>query len=46
MISGWKLWPLVSLLNFTLVPVEKRVLVGNIVGLLWGVYLSLFAADV
>ena len=39
--AGLKLWPLVSILNFTLVPVEYRVVVGSVVGLFWGVYLSL-----
>jgi protein Mpv17 len=42
--SGWKLWPMVSLVNFVLVPVDQRILVGSIVGLFWGIYLSLFVA--
>ncbi|KKY21961.1 putative integral membrane mpv17 pmp22 [Phaeomoniella chlamydospora] len=41
--NGLKLWPLVSLFNFAVVPVEKRVIVGGIVGIGWGVYLSLMA---
>jgi protein Mpv17 len=42
MIAGWKLWPLVSLINFTVVrSVEGRSLVGSLAGLGWGVYLSL-----
>jgi protein Mpv17 len=45
MINGWKLWPLVSILNFTLVPVQRRILVGSVVGLFWGIYLSLIAAS-
>ncbi|KAI4215500.1 MAG: hypothetical protein LQ351_001969 [Letrouitia transgressa] len=44
MIAGYKVWPLVSLLNFTVVPVEKRVVVGSLVGLGWGVFLALKAA--
>ena len=43
MVAGFKIWPLVSLLNFTVVPVEKRLLVSNLFGALWGVYLSLVA---
>ena len=39
--SGLKLWPMVSLLNFTIVPVNRRVIVGSLVGLFWGIYLSL-----
>ena len=42
--NGWKLWPLVALFNFAIVPVHRRVLVGSIVGLFWGIYLSLFVA--
>ena len=44
MLAGYKLWPLVSLLNFTVVPVEKRTLVGSLVGLGWGIFLALKAA--
>ena len=43
MIAGYKLWPLVSLLNFTLIPVERRIVVASAVGLGWGVYLALKA---
>jgi len=44
MSAGWKLWPIVSLFNFTVVPAQKRVLVGSIVGLFWGIYLSLLTS--
>lgn len=44
MIAGYKLWPLVSLLKFTFVPVEQRTVVGSLVGLGWGVFLALRAA--
>lgn len=39
--AGQKLWPLVSILCFTLVPLQYRMLVGNVAGVIWGVYLSL-----
>ncbi|KZZ99131.1 Mpv17/PMP22 [Moelleriella libera RCEF 2490] len=43
--AGVKLWPAVSLVNFTLVKtVEGRNLVGCIAGLGWGVYMSMIAA--
>jgi protein Mpv17 len=46
MIAGWRLWPLVSIVNFTLVrSVQGRALVGNLAGLGWGVYLSLVAGS-
>jgi hypothetical protein len=44
-IAGMKLWPAVSLLNFTMVKtVEGRNLVGCVAGLGWGVYMSMVAA--
>lgn len=33
-----------ALFNFAVVPVHRRVLVGSVFGLFWGIYLSLFAA--
>ena len=44
MINGWKVWPAVAFMNFTFVPVNRRVLIGAVVGLFWGIYLSMFAA--
>ncbi|MCJ1250774.1 hypothetical protein MMC30_008002 [Trapelia coarctata] len=44
MLAGYKLWPLVSIFNFTVVPMEKRIVVGSIVGVGWGVYLALKTA--
>ncbi|KXJ94066.1 hypothetical protein Micbo1qcDRAFT_159035 [Microdochium bolleyi] len=45
MVAGWKLWPLVSLINFTLIKtIEGRSLVGGLAGVVWGVYMSLLAS--
>ncbi|KAJ5109915.1 hypothetical protein N7532_002560 [Penicillium argentinense] len=41
MIAGFKLWPFVSILNFTVVPPSQRLLVGSLFGVIWGIYLSL-----
>ena len=41
MLAGYKLWPLVSLLSFTVIPPEKRVIFGSLIGVGWGVFLSL-----
>lgn len=42
--AGWKLWPAVSAINYTLVKtVEGRTLVGNLAGMGWGIYLSLMS---
>ncbi|KAI9163264.1 hypothetical protein HJFPF1_04866 [Paramyrothecium foliicola] len=44
--TGWKLWPAVSLINYTMVnTVEGRNLVGSTAGMVWGVYMSLIAAS-
>jgi len=40
--AGQKLWPAVSIISFTLVPLEYRTAFGGIVGIFWGIYLSLF----
>ncbi|KAK5723282.1 hypothetical protein LTR15_004979 [Elasticomyces elasticus] len=42
--AGQKLWPIVSVCQFTIVPFEWRTLVGSTVGLFWGVLLSLMAS--
>ena len=39
--AGQKLWPAVSLISFTLIPVERRTVFGGIVGVGWGIFLSL-----
>ncbi|KAH8695141.1 putative integral membrane protein, Mpv17/PMP22 family [Talaromyces proteolyticus] len=44
MLAGLKLWPLVSILCFAVVPVDKRVLVGSLFGFGWAIYLSLITA--
>jgi protein Mpv17 len=43
MSAGYKLWPAVSLLNFTIVPFQYRMLFGGLVGMGWGIFLSLLA---
>jgi protein Mpv17 len=40
-LAGYKVWPFVCIMNLAIVPFEYRMLVGNIVGLGWGVYMSL-----
>ncbi|KAF2636441.1 hypothetical protein P280DRAFT_472992 [Massarina eburnea CBS 473.64] len=42
--DGYKFWPIVSLVSFLWVPVDKRVVFGCSVGVLWGIYLSLMVA--
>jgi hypothetical protein len=35
MIANYKIWPIVNLVNFKLIPANLRVLFGNMVGILW-----------
>lgn len=45
-IAGWKLWPLVSVVNFAfLKSVQSRQLVNGLAGIGWGVYLSLITGS-
>ena len=39
--TNWRVWTVAQGINFTYVPVEYRVLYGNVVALWWNVYLSL-----
>ena len=40
MIQCWKVWPLVQLINLSLIPVKYNLLVINIVQIWWNAYLS------
>jgi hypothetical protein len=42
--ASYKIWPLASVVNFTLIPVERRIVFLSLVGLVWGIFLSLTAA--
>ncbi|KAJ6041158.1 uncharacterized protein N7446_003525 [Penicillium canescens] len=35
--------PLVSILMYTVIPVDRRVVFGSACGVIWGIYLSLYA---
>ena len=39
MLSNYKVWPLVGVVNFKLVPPPLRVLFGNVVAVFWLMYL-------
>ena len=43
--AGQKLWPAVSVVCFTLIPVERRNVFGSVIGLFWGIYLSLMSSS-
>lgn len=40
-LSGMKLWPAVSLISFTAIPANRRVIFGSLAGVAWNIYLSL-----
>lgn len=43
-VNGYKLWPIASILSFSFIPVERRILFFSCVGLCWNVYLTLVSA--
>ncbi|PYI21749.1 hypothetical protein BO99DRAFT_400729 [Aspergillus violaceofuscus CBS 115571] len=43
MMARLKYRPLVSVLMYTVIPVDRRVVFGSACGVIWGVYLSLYA---
>lgn len=45
-VAGFKVWPFASIISFSCVPVEKRIIFLSFVGLLWGIYMSIVAARV
>jgi len=38
-LTNYKLWPLVNWISFTFCPVPLRVLLNNVVGVLWNAFL-------
>ncbi|KAH7157537.1 hypothetical protein B0J13DRAFT_542050 [Dactylonectria estremocensis] len=46
LVAGWKLWPAVSLVNFSVIKtVQGRNLVGSLAGVVWGIYMSMISAQ-
>lgn len=43
MVARLKYRPLVSSLMYTVIPVDRRVVFGSACGVIWGIYLSLYA---
>ncbi|KAI1261569.1 Mpv17/PMP22 family protein [Xylariaceae sp. FL1019] len=45
LVAGWKLWPVVSLINFAFIKtIQGRNLTASLAGVAWGIYMSLVAA--
>lgn len=45
-VAGYKIWPIASIISFSFIPVERRIVFLSAVGLCWGIYMSLVAARV
>lgn len=45
-VASYKIWPVASLISFSFVPVERRIVFLSLVGLLWGIYVSMLAAKI
>eukprot|EP01041_Mallomonas_annulata_P000869 gene869-1693_t len=41
LITNWKVWTLAQAVNFSVIPLEYRVLYGNTIALWWNTYLSM-----
>ena len=44
--ASYKVWPVASLVSFSFVPVERRIVFLSTIGLCWGIYMSMVAARV
>lgn len=44
LISNWQVWPLIQMVNFSLVPLRFRVPFTSMCGIGWTLYLSLLAS--
>ncbi|KAK6005250.1 hypothetical protein QM012_008029 [Aureobasidium pullulans] len=44
-LASYKIWPLASIVNFAFIKVERRIVFLSLVGLVWGIFLSLTAAS-
>ncbi|KAI1306366.1 hypothetical protein F5Y03DRAFT_140512 [Xylaria venustula] len=45
-VAGYKIWPFASIISFSCIPVERRIVFLNFIGLLWGIYMSLVASAI
>jgi len=43
LVVGWYIWPIIQLLNFTLIPLDLRILYCNCINIAWTAYISNFA---
>ncbi|KAF2101958.1 hypothetical protein NA57DRAFT_53899 [Rhizodiscina lignyota] len=43
-VAGYRIWPIASIISFTFIPWERRIVFFSVVGLFWGIYMSLISA--
>jgi len=46
LVANWKVWPMVSFLNFMVIPLQYRVIFVNTIGLFWNTFLAYSASRV
>lgn len=42
--AGYRLWPVASIISFSFIPVERRILFFSLIGFCWNVYMTLVVA--
>lgn len=42
--AGYRVWPIASIISFSLIPVERRILFFSTIGFAWNLWLTLIAA--
>ena len=43
-VTGYRVWPIASIISFTFIPWERRIVFFSCVGLFWGIYMSIISA--
>lgn len=43
-IASWKVWPIVQIINFSVVPKNFTILFINLVGFFWGIFMQIMSA--
>jgi hypothetical protein len=45
LLANWSCWPLAQLINFTVIPLDLRILYVNLLSIAWTAYISRMASD-
>jgi hypothetical protein len=44
MVTGYRIWPIASIIGLTFIPWERRIVFFSCIGFFWGIYMSLISA--